>query len=325
VRVLVTGGAGYIGSVTAELLLGAGHEVVVLDDLSRGHRDAVPPGARLVVGDVRDAGPVADLLRSARIECVMHFSASSLVGESMARPGQYFGNNVTGIASLLQAMEAAGVVRMIFSSSAAVYGEPREVPIAESAAVQPTNPYGESKAIAERMLAWFRRLHGLRYATLRYFNAAGASADRGEDHEPETHLIPLALRVAAGDSPALPIFGRDYPTPDGTCIRDYIHVCDLAEAHILALDQLDRLEETTFNLGNGAGYSVLEVVRAVERVTECTVVLQDAPRRSGDPARLVASSDRARKVLGWDPQRGTLERIVGDAWRWKRRFPRGYA
>ncbi|MFH1144170.1 MAG: UDP-glucose 4-epimerase GalE [Candidatus Eisenbacteria bacterium] len=324
-RVLVTGGAGYIGSVTAEMLLAAGHGVVVLDDLSRGHREAVPDGARLVVGDVRDAEEVTRLLRAEAVDCVMHFSASSQVGESMVDPGGYFANNVIGIIRLLQAMRAAEVSRIIFSSTAAVYGEPERVPISEADTVAPTNPYGESKATAERILSWFRRLHGFRYATFRYFNAAGASGEHGEDHAPETHLIPLALQAAAGELATLSVFGRDYETPDGTCIRDYIHVCDLAEAHILALSRLDALQETTFNLGNGEGYSVLEVIRSAERVTGRAIALRDAPRRAGDPARLVAAAQRARRLLGWQPRRGDLDQIVGDAWRWKQRFPKGYA
>ncbi len=324
-RILVTGGAGYIGSVTVEMLLASGHGVVVLDNLTRGHREAVAREARFVQGDVRETESVAGLLGEERIDCVMHFCASSLVGESMAHPERYFTNNVTGMVSLLDAMTAANVPRIIFSSSAAVYGEPEQVPIEEEASVRPTNPYGETKAIAERLLSWMRQVHGLRYATLRYFNAAGASQERGEDHTPETHLIPLALAAAAGESPPLPVFGRDYPTPDGTCVRDYIHVRDLAAAHIRALERLDSLEETTFNLGNGAGYSVLEVIRSVERVTGRPVPVEDAPRRAGDPARLVASSARARAALGWDPQLGELDRIVSDAWQWKLRFPRGYA
>ena len=322
-RILVTGGAGYIGSVTAEMLLAAGHAVVVLDNLSRGHRDAVPAGARLVIGDVRDGQEASALMRRERTDCVMHFCAASLVGESMVHPGHYFGNNVVGVIRLLQAMQAAEVRRFIFSSSAAVYGEPESVPIVEDAAVRPTNPYGESKATAERMLEWYRRLHGFRYASLRYFNAAGASAEHGEDHAPETHLIPLALQAAAGERAALQIYGRDYPTPDGTCIRDYIHVCDLADAHMRALDRLDTLETPVFNLGNGAGYSVLEVIAAVERVTGRKAPVEDTPRRPGDPARLVASAARARETLGWVPVR-KLDEIVADAWRWKQRYPHGY-
>ncbi|MCK4412861.1 MAG: UDP-glucose 4-epimerase GalE [Candidatus Eisenbacteria sp.] len=323
-KVLVTGGAGYIGSVTAERLLEAGHEVLVADNLSRGHRRAVPEGARLEVLDIRDQEPLARLMAAAGIECVMHFSAASLVGESMEHPGEYFDNNVTGMIRLLRAMGRVGVGRIIFSSTAAVYGEPGHVPITESDPIAPTNPYGESKTISERILDWHRRIHGLQYAALRYFNAAGASSNRGEDHAPETHLIPLALNAAAGRLETLSVFGQDYPTPDGTCIRDYIHVCDLADAHILALEHLGELEETTFNLGNGEGYSVREVIDVVGRVTGRRVPLRDAPRRPGDPARLVASAERARKLLGWRPQRAELETIVGDAWRWMERFPGGY-
>lgn len=324
-KVLVSGGAGYIGSVTAEMLIGAGHEVAVVDNLSRGHRSAVPEGADFTEQDIRDRDRIETLLRRHGIECVMHFSASSLVGESMKDPGEYFGNNVVGIARLLEAMARAEVGRFIFSSSAAVYGEPGEVPISEDAPVRPTNPYGESKTICERILRWYESIHGIRFASLRYFNAAGASKDHGEDHDPETHLIPLALGAAAGELEALLIFGRDYPTPDGTCIRDYIHVLDLADAHILALEQLGEVEERIFNLGNGAGYSVLEVVQAVEKVTGKPVPVLDAPRRPGDPARLVASADRARRNLGWKPRRTSLDEIVRDAWDWKRRFPKGYS
>ncbi|MFC1573355.1 UDP-glucose 4-epimerase GalE [Candidatus Eisenbacteria bacterium] len=324
-RVLVSGGAGYIGSVTAEVLLKSGHEVVVLDNLSRGHRAAVPTGATFAEGDVRRQDAVRQLLEDHRIECVMHFSASSLVGESMVDPGEYFGNNVVGVARLLEAMRHTGADRFIFSSTAATYGEPDEVPIREDSPVRPTNPYGESKAICERMLQWYESIHGIRFAALRYFNAAGASEEHGEDHEPETHLIPLALRAVSGEIVELQIFGRDYPTPDGTCVRDYIHVLDLADAHILALERLGDLGERFFNLGNGAGYSVLDVVQAVERVAGKPVPVKDAPRRPGDPARLVASADRARTVLGWNPQRAELDRIVGDAWAWKTRFPNGYA
>lgn len=329
-RVLVSGGAGYIGSVTSECLLSAGHEVVVLDNLSRGHRSAVPPGTPLIVGDVRDRVRVTALLREHRCECVMHFSAASLVGESMREPGEYFGNNVVGMASLLEGMRAAGVRKIIFSSTAATYGEPETVPIPEEAPVRPTNPYGESKAMSERMLAWYREIHGFRHAALRYFNAAGASREHGEDHEPETHLIPLALRAAAGsggragEPPALSLFGTDYPTPDGTCVRDYVHVLDLAQAHIRALERLEELEESVFNLGNGEGYSVREVVSSVERVTGRRVPVIEAPRRPGDPARLVASSARARRLLGWKPEHAELDRIVGDAWAWMSSHPEGY-
>ncbi len=323
-RVLVSGGAGYIGSVAAEMLLQAGHEVVVVDNLSRGHRAAVPAGAVFIEQDVREQRRMETLLREQRITCVMHFSASSLVGESMRNPGEYFGNNVVGIIRLLEAMARCGVDRFIFSSTAATYGEPEEVPITEEAPVRPTNPYGESKASSERILHWYESIHGIRFASLRYFNAAGASKEHGEDHDPETHLIPLALNAAAGQREALSIFGRDYPTPDGTCVRDYIHVLDLAQAHILALGHLGEVEERIFNLGNGAGYSVLEVIQAIERVTGKSVPVKDAPRRPGDPARLVASSDRARQILGWRPGHADLDAIVEDAWAWKMRFPNGY-
>jgi UDP-glucose 4-epimerase len=323
-RVLVTGGAGYIGSITAEALLAAGHGVWVMDNLSRGHRSAVPPGAPLIHADVRDREAVANVLRGERVDCVMHFCAASLVGESMEKPGVYFDNNVGGMIQLLQAMVDAGTPGIIFSSSAATYGEPERIPIPEEHPVRPTNPYGESKVISETLLGWFNRVHGVRYAALRYFNAAGATERLGEDHSPETHLIPLALAAAAGTGEALPVFGRDYPTPDGTCIRDYIHVLDLADAHIRALERLDALEEHVFNLGNGEGYSVLEVVRTVERVTGQPVPVREAPRRPGDPARLVASADRARRLLGWSPARPWLEAIVADAWSWMRRHPHGY-
>jgi UDP-glucose 4-epimerase len=324
VRVLVTGGAGYIGSVTGEALQGAGHAVWVLDNMSRGHRSAVPRGALLQVGDVRDRQGVADLLRRERIDCVMHFSAASQVGESMRDPGEYFDNNVIGMMQLLRAMVDAGTPRIIFSSSAATYGEPERVPIPEDHPARPTNPYGETKVMAERMLYWFREVHGVRIAALRYFNAAGATAERGEDHTPETHLIPLALAAAAGGAEPLPVFGHDYPTPDGTCVRDYIHVADLADAHIRALERLDQLPEWVFNLGNGAGYSVREVVDAVARVTGRPVPVRDGLRRPGDPARLVASSDRARALLGWAPARPAIDAIVADAWTWMQRHPHGY-
>ncbi|MBD3236662.1 MAG: UDP-glucose 4-epimerase GalE [Candidatus Eisenbacteria bacterium] len=326
-KVLVTGGAGYIGSVAAEMLIEAGHAVVVLDNLSRGHRAAVPPEATLRIGDIRLQQEVAGLLRSEKVDCVMHFAASSLVGESMEHPGDYFDNNVIGILRLLEAMRETGIDRIIFSSTAATYGEPRQIPIRESDPVEPTNPYGESKAISERILSWYRRVHRFRYASLRYFNAAGASEAHGEDHAPETHLIPLALEAAAGRRSHLGIFGDDYGTPDGTCIRDYIHVCDLADAHIRALElleQLDGKDEAVFNLGNGEGYSVREVVAAVERVTDHEVPVRNLPRRPGDPARLVASAERARAVLGWRPRRTTLDQIVGDAWSWMQRHPDGY-
>lgn len=323
-KVLVTGGAGYIGSVTAELLLRAGHKVVIVDNLAKGHRSAVPGEAKFYQEDVRNEGPIAAILKEQQIDCVMHFSASSLVGESMKDPGEYFGNNVIGVARLLETMARCNVRKFIFSSSAATYGEPATVPIREVSLVAPTNPYGESKAICERMLRWYQSIHRVHFAALRYFNAAGASYERGEDHDPETHLIPLALRAVTGELKELAIFGTDYPTTDGTCVRDYIHVEDLAKAHILALLKLGSLTDNVFNLGNGSGYSVREVVASVERVTDRKVPVKDAPRRPGDPAILVASSELAKHCLGWEPEKPGLDEIVSDAWSWKQRFPNGY-
>ncbi len=324
VKVLVSGGAGYIGSVTAEMLLRSDHKVVVVDNLDKGHRSAVPEQAVFCQEDVRNEKKILSILKEFEIDCVMHFSASSLVGESMKDPGEYFGNNVVGITRLLEAMAHGGVRRFIFSSTAATYGEPASVPISENSLVCPTNPYGESKAICEQILRWYQSIHGISFAALRYFNAAGASFAHGEDHDPETHLIPLALSAACGEMDKLSVFGCDYPTDDGTCVRDYIHVEDLAEAHILALQKLDSLQKNIFNLGNGSGYSVREVISSIERVTGRKVPFDDAPRRPGDPAVLVASADQARSLLGWEPKKPELDKIVSDAWSWKQRFPNGY-
>lgn len=323
-RILVTGGAGYIGSVACELLLARGHDVWVVDDLSRGHREALPPGGRLEVLSTLDAGPLLRLLEEIRPDGVLHFAASSLVGESMRDPGLYFRNNVSGILALLEACRASGCERFLLSSSAATYGDPAVVPIVEEAPTRPTNPYGESKRICEQILEWYRRVHGIRFGSLRYFNAAGASEEHGEDHDPETHLIPLALQAALGIGPGLSVFGTDYPTPDGTCIRDYIHVVDLADAHLLALDELARTDRLVLNLGNGAGFSVLDVIRAVERVTNRRVPWEASPRRPGDPPRLIASSTRTRALLGWSPRFASLESIVETAYRWMERHPHGY-
>ncbi|MBD3163227.1 MAG: UDP-glucose 4-epimerase GalE [Candidatus Eisenbacteria bacterium] len=323
-HVLVTGGAGYIGSVTCEVLQEHRHTVCVVDDLSRGHRAAIPPGVPLEVCSILDAERMRAILERERPDGVLHFAASSLVGESMRDPGLYFRNNVGGMVSLLDACVEAGCRRVLLSSSAATYGDPDEVPIPEEAPTRPTNPYGESKRICEQMLEWYRRVHGIRYGSLRYFNAAGASVERGEDHEPETHLIPLALQAALGSGNALRVFGTDYQTEDGTCVRDYIHVVDLAEAHLLTLEKLQATERLVLNLGNGSGFSVLEVIRAVEAVTGRTVPWSAAPRREGDPPRLVASSARAREVLGWRPQFDSLERIVQTAADWMQEHPRGY-
>jgi UDP-glucose-4-epimerase GalE len=322
-RTLVTGGAGYIGSVVAERLLEAGHDVVVLDDLSTGHREAVPPQAPLVVVDLRDRAALAEALARRRFDAVIHLAASSLVGESMEDPGKYFENNLVGGIHLLEEAIAAGASRFVLSSTAATYGEPAETPITEECPAVPTNPYGESKLLFERILAWYARLGRIAWIALRYFNAAGASAARGEDRDHETHLIPLVLSAAETDG-EVQVFGDDWPTPDGTCVRDYIHVLDLADAHVLALDALDRGVQGVFNLGSGSGFSVHEVIAVAEKVVGRKIRRRIAPRRPGDPATLVASSRRAREVLGWRATRDDLEEIVRSAWEWRRRHPHGY-
>jgi len=325
-HVLVTGGAGYVGSHCVAALLQRGHAVTVFDDLSRGHREAVPAGAELVVGDVRDGEALAWLFAGRRFGAAMHFAARSLVGESMRDPHAYLHGNVVGAMNLVQALLKAGVPRLVFSSSAAVYGTPARLPVDEDAPAAPENPYGESKHMVERLLHWADRCHGLRSARLRYFNAAGAHPDGrlGEDHEPETHLIPLALDAAAGRRPALEIHGDDYPTPDGTCVRDFVHVCDLADAHLLALDALGE-GSRTYNLGSGRGCSVREVLASVERVTGRPVPARAGPRRPGDPPVLVASSELIRRELGWRPRFPHIDDIVRTAWEWRRLRPRGYA
>jgi UDP-glucose 4-epimerase len=322
-RVMVAGGAGYIGSIVAEGLLEEGHTVLVVDDLSKGHREAVPRAATFVRADLADAGQLPGLLQEHRVEAVMHFAADSLVGESVTKPTRYFRRNVANTLNLLEAMLAAGVGRFVLSSTAAVYGEPSRVPIEEDDNTTPTNPYGESKLMVEGMLRWMDAAHGLRYASLRYFNAAGASRERGEDHRPETHLIPIVLGVALGQRESVEIFGNDYPTRDGTCIRDYIHVTDLAQAHILALEALDR-GSRIYNLGNGKGFTVREVIEACRLVTGNSIPASEAARRPGDPAALVASSRRISQELGWKPRFSDLETIVATAWEWHRSHPGGY-
>jgi len=326
-RVLVTGGAGYIGSVVAEELLQAGHHVVVFDNLSRGHRQAVPINAELVVGDLADRDCLDRLLRSRAIDAVMHFAALIEAGESMKAPEEFFRNNTSNALTLLEAMLAARVKRFVFSSTAALFGNPERTPIEEDDPVHPTNAYGESKLLVERMLAWFHQIHGLRYASLRYFNAAGASRpDQGEAHQPETHLIPRILEVALGRAEHVNIFGTDYPTPDGTCIRDYIHVSDLAFAHLLALEAL-ALENSSpliYNLGNGQGFSVRQVVEVARKVTGHPIPVIESPRRAGDPAVLIASSEKIRRDLGWRPKFPDLKTIVESAWQWHRTRPDGY-
>jgi UDP-glucose 4-epimerase len=315
VRALVTGGAGYIGSATAAALLAAGHEVTVVDDLSAGHRDAVPEDATFVAADVSDPGTMDPLVADGGFDACLHFAALIEAGESMRAPERFFTVNTAGSARLLEVLVRHGVERFVLSSTAAVYGEPTRLPIDEDDPLAPTNPYGESKLLVERMLAWHHRIHGLRVATLRYFNAAGATAERGERHDPETHLIPLVLQVALGTRDRVAIYGTDYPTPDGTAVRDYVHVVDLADAHVRALTALDDDGLIVCNLGNGSGFSVREVVEAARRVTGHPVPADEAPRRAGDPAVLVASSERARHLLGWRPRYAELDTIVADAWR----------
>jgi len=323
-RVLVTGGAGYIGSHTCKALARAGFEPVAFDNLSTGHRWAVKWGP-LVQADLADRDAVLDALRAHRVEAVIHFAASAYVGESMGNPRKYFRNNVVNTLNLLEAMQDAGVGTIVFSSSCAVYGIPERVPIPEDHPCRPISPYGESKLFVERALEWYGRAYGLRWISLRYFNAAGADPDGelGEVHDPETHLIPLAIEAALGRRPYLEIYGTDYPTPDGTAIRDYIHVTDLADAHVRALDYLRRGgASTAFNLGAGRGYSVREVVAAVERVSGRRVPALEAPRRPGDPPVLVAEVANAQELLGWTPTFRDLESIIESAWRWHTRAPR---
>jgi UDP-glucose 4-epimerase len=324
-RVLVTGGAGYIGSVVAEQLLAAGHQVTIIDNLSRGHRQALPKGAELVVGDLADKDKLAEVFRSHQFEAVLHFAAFIEAGESMKVPERFFRNNTANALGILETMLAHGVSRFVFSSTAALFGNPVRTPIEEEDTLQPTNAYGESKLLVERMLEWFHRIHGLRYASLRYFNAAGASApNRGEAHDPESHLIPRIMNVALGEEKAVGIFGTDYPTPDGTCVRDYIHVSDLAEAHILALDALEQSGRLIYNLGNGQGFSVKEVIEGARRVTGRAIPVIELERRPGDPAVLIASSEKIRRALGWKPKFPELEEILESAWVWHKNFPNGY-
>src|SRR5258706_3628723 len=330
-KVLVTGGAGYIGSVVAEELLQAGHDVVVFDNLSRGHRQAVPKRAELVVGELGDRACLDQLLESRRIDAVMHFAALIEAGESMKAAEEFFRNNTSNALTLLEAMLATRVKCFVFSSTAALFGNPERTPIEEDDPVRPTNAYGESKLLVERMLAWFHQIHGLRYASLRYFNAAGASRpDKGEAHQPETHLIPRILQVALGRSEHVNIFGTDYPTQDGTCIRDYIHVSDLARAHLLALEalaqekELDHSGPLIYNLGNGQGFSVRQVVEVARKVTGHPVPVIESPRRTGDPAVLIAGSEKIRRDLGWKPRFSDLKAMFESSWQWHSTHPDRY-
>lgn len=319
-NVLVTGGAGYIGSVTTDLLVRSGHRVTVLDDLSRGHREAVPGDAALEVADLLDFGRVRDVFGRWRPEAVLHFAAHSQVGESMREPWKYLGDNVAAGLNAMRAAVEHGVKIFVLSSTSNLFDMGRDGPISEETEIRPGSPYGESKRNLEVALGWFRKTHGLRSVSLRYFNAAGATQELGEQHDPETHLIPLVLQVAQGRLPEVTIFGRDWPTPDGTCVRDYIHVSDLAEAHRLALEGGD----SAYNLGNGRGWSVLEVVQAARLVTGHPIPTVDAPRRPGDVAALVADASKIRRELGWTPKIVAIENIIESAWLWMRRHPKGY-
>ena len=319
-RVLVTGGAGYIGGTVANVLLNEGHEAVIYDNLCHARRDLVPARAEFIEGDIADRARLEQIFEARAFDGVMHFAALIEAGESMKHPEVYFRNNTASTLSLLEAMIAKKVNRLVFSSTAAVYGEPESTPIREDAKLKPTNAYGESKLLVEQMLTWLNQIHGLRYASLRYFNVAGAVVDasgtRGEAHEPESHLIPLVLDVALGRRKDIKIFGQDYPTPDGSCIRDYIHVSDLAKAHLLALKTLGTREKLIYNLGNGRGFTVREVIDSVRRVTGRPIAVEELPRRPGDPAVLVASSEKIASELGWKPDFPNLDDIVSSAWAW---------
>lgn len=325
--ILVLGGAGYIGSHTVYALIEKGVDVVVIDNLETGHIEAVHEKARFYKGDIRDRAFVDSVLDKEKIDAVIHFAANSLVGESMVNPLKYYDNNVNGTKVILQSMVAHGLDKIVFSSTAATYGEPEKVPILETDRTEPTNTYGETKLAMEKMFKWTDRAHGLKYVSLRYFNACGAhvSGKIGEAHSPETHLIPLILQVPLGQREYISIFGDDYDTSDGTCIRDYIHVTDLAQAHILAVDYLMKGNESNiFNLGNGVGFTVKEVIDTARKVTGHEIPAKIAERRAGDPARLIASSDKARQVLLWKPEHADLEEIISTAWNWHKNHPNGY-
>jgi UDP-glucose 4-epimerase len=320
-NVFVTGGAGYIGSICTEQLLDAGHQVTVYDNLSEGHRSAVDSRARFVRGEPEREGHILNAIQEAGPEAVLHFAASALVGESMRDPGRYFRNNVSNGLNLLDAAIAGGVRKFVFSSTCATYGPPDRVPMTEDLPQRPINPYGESKLMFERMLHWYREIHGLEFVAFRYFNAAGATGKFGEHHRTETHLIPNVLKVPLGQTTHCEIYGTDYPTPDGTCIRDYIHIVDLAQAHILALEPG---KQGFYNLGNGDGYSVRQVIQMCEKVTGKKIPAVEKPRRPGDPPKLVASAEKAIRELGWKPKYPKLEDIVATAWAWHQRHPNGY-
>ena len=324
-NILVTGGAGYVGSIVAERLLQHGHGVFVLDNLQQGHMEAVPRGAEFVRGDIRDSESLGGIFNRSRIDAVMHMAGETVVGCSMTDPKRHFEDNVGGGMSLLDTMVKHGVCRLVFSSSAAVYGEPRSVPIPEDHPQEPINAYGESKLIFERMLRWYGKAYDLKHISMRYFNAAGASQARGENHDPESHLIPNVLKAAMNGGHPVLVFGTDYPTEDGTCVRDYVHVLDIAQAHILALQHIDRLAGNAYNLGNNRGCSVMDIVNTARKVSKRDIAVEFAPRRAGDPAVLLASSSRARSDLGWQPEFPEAEAMVETAWRWLQAHPNGYA
>jgi UDP-glucose 4-epimerase len=320
-KILVVGGAGYIGSVCAELLLDEGHTVCIFDNLSEGHRAAVDSRAEFIEGDLGTIDPIQSALTAFRPEAVMHFAASALVAESMENPSKYFRNNISNGLNLLDAMVATGVNQLVFSSTCAIFGPPERLPIDEALPKRPINPYGESKLAFEKILRWYGEIHGLRFVSLRYFNAAGASGKFGEEHRVETHLIPNVLKVALGQKPHVEIYGTDYDTPDGTCIRDYIHILDLSRAHILALNSA---KSEFYNLGTGGGTSVREVIESCRKITGREIPVVEKPRRPGDPARLVAASDKIQRELGWQPKFQNIDAIIESAWRWHQKFPNGY-
>ncbi|MBK7997572.1 MAG: UDP-glucose 4-epimerase GalE [Verrucomicrobia bacterium] len=320
-NIFVSGGAGYIGSVYVEQALNAGHQVTVYDNLSEGHRSAIDPRAAFVQAELSDEARILESLTASKSEVIVHFAANALVGESMQNPGKYFGNNVGNGVKLLNAAVGAGVRKFVFSSTCATYGFPDKVPITEDTPQRPINPYGESKKMFESVLDWYQRLHGLEFVAFRYFNAAGASGRFGEHHRIETHLIPNVLKVALGQASQCEIYGTDYPTPDGTCIRDYIHIMDIAQAHLLAMEPG---RKGFYNLGNGGGYSVREVIQMCEKISGKKIPAVEKPRRPGDPPRLVAAADKARNELGWNPKYPKLEEIVSTAWEWHVRHPNGY-
>lgn len=319
-KILVTGGAGYIGGTVAKLLLQRGHEPVIYDNLCHGHRSLVPAGAEFIEGDLADRTKLEEIFNTHAFDGVMHFAALIEAGESMRKPELYFRNNTASTLALLEVMLANGVKKLVFSSTAAVYGEPESTPIREDAPLRPTNAYGESKLLVEQMLTWLNRIHGFHYASLRYFNVAGAIEGRGEAHEPESHLIPLVLDVAIGRRKSIKVFGTDYPTPDGTCIRDYIHVWDLAKAHLLSFEALAERDRLVYNLGNGRGFTIREVIEAVRRVTGHPIPVEEVERRPGDPAILIASSEKISRELGWKPEFETLDSIVASAWKWHQQW-----